>query len=365
MLIYSDRFIAIDHVEGKTYLVAIDDHENANQANEWLDTTLSAVRGAVRGPALDEAQEPVEFVEFRLDRDKKQYLSDVEHCLKLIAQGESYQICLTNEITCRSNIDALRLYRVIRKVNPAPYSAIIKWPGGAVLSASPERFLFIDAEGFVETKPIKGTIERDENPVRDRRLAEDLRTSEKDRAENVMIVDLLRNDLSRCCEPGSVKVPKLFDIESYQTVHQLVSTVRGRLRAGQTAVSVLRHAFPGGSMTGAPKTRTLTFIDELERRPRGVYSGSLGWLGDNGAADLNIVIRTVVVQNGRLSIGVGGGIVAASTPLGEFEEMLLKAQALIKSIVIASTGHFDTRSFRVLGAEPLTQEETTDELGLA
>jgi len=354
MLIYSDRFIAIDHVGQKTYLVAVEDSANTNRAHEWLDATAAAIE------ATDSNQRPkvpdptVGFVDFHLDRDKSTYLSDVRHCLELIAQGESYQICLTNEITCSSALDPLALYGVMRKVNPAPYSAFIKWPGGAILSASPERFLSISADGSVETKPIKGTIRRGRNSKDDSVLAEKLRTSEKDRAENVMIVDLLRNDLSRVCAPGSVKVPKLFEIESYKTVHQLVSTVRGRLRPGQTAISAIRQAFPGGSMTGAPKHRTLAIIDEFERRPRGVYSGSIGWLGDDGAADLNIVIRTIVAQQGRLSIGVGGGIVTASTPEDEFEEMLLKAEAMIKSIVIASTGRFDTRSFRLSGAEALS-----------
>ena len=163
-----------------------------------------------------------------------------------------------------------------------------------------------------------------------------------------MIVDLLRHDLSRCCETGTVSVPSLFDVETYQTVHQLVSTIRGVLKPEYTLIDVLRSgAFPGGSMTGAPKSRTLELIDQLEQRARGIYSGSLGWLGDDGAADLSIVIRSIVLTDGRFSIGAGGGVVAESTPEGEFEEMLLKAEASIKSIVLAAFGSFSESQYRL------------------
>ncbi|HEU4805107.1 MAG TPA: anthranilate synthase component I family protein, partial [Nitrobacter sp.] len=275
--------------------------------------------------------------------------SKVARCLDLIAQGETYQVCLTNELSCTATVEPLRVYLTMRRVNPAPFAAFLKWPGGAVLSASPERFLAVDADGNIEAKPIKGTVRRDADPLEDKRLVEMLRASRKNRAENGMIVDLLRHDLSRCCETGTVSVPALFDVETYQTVHQLVSTIRGVLNPEHTLIDVLRSgAFPGGSMTGAPKSRTLEHIDQLEQRARGIYSGSLGWLGDDGVADLSIVIRSIVSVDGRFSIGVGGGVVAESTPDGEFEEMLLKAEASIKSIVIAAFGSFSDDHYRLL-----------------
>ena len=351
MFIYSDRFIAVDHVEKKTYVLAIDEPSNADRAKKWIDHTIATIERAAP-PAMPEVRNiPNEPIKFYLDRDRETYLSDIRRCLDLIGQGETYQVCLTNELHCNSDVDPLTLYRTMRKVNPAPHAAFIRWPEGAVLSASPERFLAIDTNGRVETKPIKGTIKRDPDPLRDDQLAEQLRTSEKDRAENVMIVDLLRNDLSRSCTPGSVRVPKLFDVESYRTVHQLVSTVTGTLELSASPVQLIRNAFPGGSMTGAPKTRTLRFIDELEGRARGVYSGSLGWLGTDGAVDLSIVIRTIVASGGRLSMGVGGGVVAASTAEGEFDEMLLKAAASIKSVVVALTGGFSPDRYELVGAD--------------
>jgi para-aminobenzoate synthetase len=280
---------------------------------------------------------------------KASYLSKVGCCLDLIAQGETYQVCLTNELSCAATVEPLRVYRAMRRVNPAPFAAFLKWPGGAVLSASPERFLAVDADGNIEAKPIKGTVRRDSDPHEDGRLVEMLRASRKNRAENGMIVDLLRHDLSRCCGTGTVSVPSLFDVETYQTVHQLVSTIRGVLNPEHTLIDVLRSgAFPGGSMTGAPKSRTLEHIDQLEQRARGIYSGSLGWLGDDGVADLSIVIRSIVSADGRFSIGVGGGVVAESTPDGEFEEMLLKAEASIKSIIIAVFGSFSDDHYQLL-----------------
>jgi para-aminobenzoate synthetase len=350
VLLPVDRFVAVDHETGAMYAVCLCDTPDDPDARQWIAETecrLGFVTALADAPALPSRR----HVRFKLDRDRATYLRDIAQCLEWIRAGETYQVCLTNEMTADLDIDPFDLYRVLRRVNPAPHAAFMTWPGGAVLSASPERFLQVDRSGGVEAKPIKGTIRRDPDLVRDGMLARALAANDKDRAENVMIVDLLRNDLSRVCRPGSVVVPKLCDVESFATVHQLVSTVRGQLAPGKTVVDLLRASFPGGSMTGAPKTRTLELIDRLERRPRGVYSGALGWIGHDGAADLSIVIRTIVQHGRRLSIGVGGGIVAQSTPEGEFDEMLLKAKASIRAIVLAATGGFDDSRYAIDGAE--------------
>ncbi len=346
LLIEVDRFIAVDHLEGKTYLCIIDDADEIERAEHWLAATQARLENLAPFPATS-APSPRMPLTFQLDRGRQHYLADVQRCLDLIGQGESYQVCLTNELSCSADVDPLTVYRTLRSINPAPYAAFLQWPGGAVLSASPERFLAVDADGHVETKPIKGTIRRDPDPARDGALVECLRQSRKDRAENAMIVDLLRNDLSRSCVPGSVTVPKLWDVETYRTVHQMVSTVRGTLKAGRSVAGLLRDTFPGGSMTGAPKHRTMEIIDELEQRPRGIYSGALGWIGHDSAADLSIVIRAIVAVGGTFTIGVGGGVVADSTPQGEYDEMLLKAQASIRAIVTALFGEFSEAHYRI------------------
>ncbi|MBN9598337.1 MAG: aminodeoxychorismate synthase component I [Afipia sp.] len=359
LLIDADRFIAIDHLAGKTYLCAIDDADEVERAEHWLAATQARLENLALLPAASAAL-PSAPLTFRLDRGRQQYLADVRRCLDLIGQGESYQVCLTNELSCFAELDPLTVYRTLRRINPAPYAAFLQWPGGAVLSASPERFLAVGADGHVETKPIKGTIRRDPDAACDRVLVDHLRQSRKDRAENAMIVDLLRNDLSRSCVPGSVTVPKLWDVETYRTVHQMVSTVRGTLKAGRSVAGLLRDTFPGGSMTGAPKHRTMEIIDELERRPRGIYSGALGWIGLDGAADLSIVIRAIVAVDKTFTIGVGGGVVADSTPQGEYDEMLLKAQASIRAIVTALFGEFDDAHYRIDEGEGMTRGEVEE-----
>jgi para-aminobenzoate synthetase len=350
VLLPVDRFVAVDHDAGAMYAVCLSADPDDPASHQWIAETahrLGRVTALADAPATPSQRQ----VRFKLDRDGSTYRRDIEQCLSWIRAGETYQVCLTNQITTDLDIAPFDLYRVLRRVNPAPYGAFMTWPGGAVLSASPERFLQIDRDGNVEARPIKGTIRRDCDPARDAMLARTLAASKKDRAENIMIVDLLRNDLSRVCRTGSVVVPKLCGVESFATVHQLVSTVRGQLAPGKTIIDLLRASFPGGSMTGAPKIRTLELIDALERRPRGLYSGALGFIGCDGSADLSIVIRTIVQNGRRLSIGVGGGIVAQSTAAGEFDEMLLKAKASLRAIVVAATGAFDDSRYTIEGAE--------------
>ena len=246
------------------------------------------------------------------------YLERIKRAQEFLHAGESYEVCLTDTYTAAAEGE---LYPQLRSHNPAPYAAHLVFDGVEVCSASPERFLTVRGRE-VEAKPIKGTISADQDPAL-------LTTDPKTRAENLMIVDLLRNDLSRVCEPGTVRVPKLMQVESYATVHQLVSTITGQLRASATAVDALRATFPPGSMTGAPKLRTCEIIDQLETGPRGVYSGVVGYLGFDGQSDLSVVIRTAVRAAGEVTIGAGGAIVLDSDPAAELEERNLKAQSVL------------------------------------
>ena len=334
--LFADRLIAFDHLDGCVYLVALGDGR-ADEARKWLDDTkrrLSAHRDRLaEEPHLNGRGEPPVFT---AASGYERYLAAVERCREHLLDGETYEVCLTNQIRTETVPDALLLYRKLRRLNPAPFSALLRFGDVAIACSSPERFLRIDEDGWIEAKPIKGTAPRGSGRKEDVLSAERLRTSEKDRAENLMIVDLLRNDLGRVSEVGSVSVPRLMEVETFETVHQLVSTVRGRLKGDLGPVDCVRACFPGGSMTGAPKKRTMEIIDELEPEARGVYSGSIGYFGLGGGADLNIVIRTIVLGGGSASIGAGGAIVAQSDPESEYREMLLKAEILMKAVALAS-----------------------------
>ncbi len=273
---------------------------------------------------------------WRPRHDKAAYLDRIAASIGQIYEGESYEICLTNTITAETDIDPLQTYSWLRRISPVPYGALLEFADVAILSASPERFLTVRSDGRVESKPIKGTRPRGAGQAEDEALRRDLAGHEKDRAENLMIVDLIRNDLNTVCEIGSVHVPKLFDVETYAPVHQLVSTVRGTLRPDVSAVGCVQATFPGGSMTGAPKIRTMQIIDGLEAGPRGFYSGALGWFALSGAADLNIVIRTLTATGGRVSFGVGGALVALSDAEDEYEETVVKSRAMVTATLAAA-----------------------------
>ncbi|MFS8103094.1 aminodeoxychorismate synthase component I [Lentzea alba] len=329
---FADRIVAVDHQEGLTYLVAVHDEATRRDAQEWVDRTATVLTGLrpVDGEPAGEPCAPPDAEEY-LVRGRDRYLADIAECRRQLVLGESYEICLTDRLHLPFHDDDTAFYRRLRRANPAPYAALVRFDDVTVFCSSPERFLRIERDRTVTSKPIKGTAPRDADPVRDAEIAATLASSAKTQAENLMIVDLLRNDLGRVCEVGSIDVDPYLAVESYETVHQLVSTVHGRLKDGVSAMDCVRQCFPGGSMTGAPKLRTMEIIDGLETEARGVYSGTLGYFGLSGGTDLNIVIRTAVRVGDRLTIGAGGAIVLDSDAQDEYEEMLLKAAASLRA----------------------------------
>ncbi|TPQ22280.1 aminodeoxychorismate synthase component I [Streptomyces sporangiiformans] len=333
--LFADRLIAVDHEEGFTYAVCLaeDTPQATREATEWLDTTMAQLTFvSTDKPPLPLPSDPLPgAAEPWLVRDRATYLADIEACRRELRAGTSYEICLTNAARLPAPHDPYHFYRVLRRVNPAPYAAFLRFGDLDVASSSPERFLRITPDGVAEAKPIKGTAPRGDTPEEDARLRDALAADDKTRAENLMIVDLLRNDLGRVCATGTVRVSRLMATETYATVHQLVSTVEGRLREDTDAVDCVRACFPGGSMTGAPKLRTMEIIDSLETEARGVYSGALGYLGCSGGADLSIVIRTAVFADGLMHLGAGGAIVLDSDPAAEYDEMLLKTAAQMRA----------------------------------
>ena len=323
VFLWVDRFLAFDHHQNQLFMVALTPTNAPEDGESWFRATASSLERVAEMPAPTAPPKRA----LRLHRGAT-YRDDIARCLKEIQRGESYEVCLTTRLEAEGHFDPFDFYRTLRRVNPAPYSAYLSLGSLQVASSSPERFLRIDPNGRVEAKPIKGTRARGHSADTDRAFAADLENSVKDRAENLMITDLLRNDLGRTCQIGSVHVPALMQVESYATVHQLVSTIRGRLRDDRDALDCVQAAFPAGSMTGAPKVRTMEIIDAIEAAPRGVYSGAIGYFGCDGAADLSVVIRTAVFTQNRVEIGVGGAIVALSDPEEEVAEILLKGRVL-------------------------------------
>jgi para-aminobenzoate synthetase len=341
VMMLANRLVAVDHVRNRSHLVALCRGDDTD-AESWLDDAEAAVGEILAMPpasASETGPDPVDtHVSFRCGRGREQYLADIVRSQAELAAGESYEVCLTDQISTDASPDPFHLYRTLRRDNPAPFAAYLKLGEAAIVSSSPERFLSVDRERRVEARPIKGTSPRSADPERDAALRAELTEDEKTYAEHLMIVDLLRNDLGRVCDVGSVGVPELMVVEDYATVHQLISTVSGVLAEERSAVECARACFPGGSMTGAPKLRTMEIIDDLEAEARGVYSGAIGYFGLDGTMDLSIVIRTIVMRPGRTTIGAGGAIVMQSDPEDEFDEILLKARAPMAAIAKAATG---------------------------
>ena len=322
-LIFAGRGVVLDHMDNTAWLLALD----APDAADWLTRARAAVTaapeaGGSNGVVLPAAAETAPaFAGWDSEASYKRKIAEAQH---QIAEGNSYEVCLTTTLSAEvPALDPWAAYLALRRRNPAPFASYLRFGGLTVASTSPERFLRIASDGGMRAEPIKGTRRRAADPEADAALRRDLATSLKDRAENIMIVDLLRNDLSHFAEPGSVTVSRLCEIESYATVHQLVSTIDAVLLPGSPRAEAVAACFPAGSMTGAPKISTMAILDRLEEGPRGVYSGAIGYFSLNGATDLAVAIRTLVVQDDaagekvRLSLGVGGAITADSIPQEE------------------------------------------------
>jgi para-aminobenzoate synthetase component 1 len=321
-----DWAIVSDHKLKKCWLVSYG--LDPNTGSIW-DELFTQLQQAVlpKKPAEFKVTSPL-----RYNFDRRHYQQAFDKIQYYISEGDCYQVNLAKRFEVEAEGDPWHAYQLLRKQNVAPFSAYFSTPHVTVLSSSPERLLKVN-DNHVETKPIKGTRPRDlDDPKRDKTLADELQSSLKDRAENLMIVDLLRNDLGKVCEPGSIKVPKPFELESFATVHHLVSTITGTLAEGHDAVSLLRACFPGGSITGAPKLRAMEIIEELEPHQRGIYCGSIAYIGFDGKMDSNITIRTLVYSQNRLRFWAGGGIVADSEADAEYQEINDKAAAMLEII---------------------------------
>ncbi len=331
LLFICESAIVFDHDAKQVWFVGV--HENEDDFEHWINAALLRF-ALVGGQQLRyrAARGQLDTGKPELRHSSERYLQLIERSQQHISVGDVYQICLTNEISVQSSADPLMTFLRLREANPAPYAAYLRAGDRSVVSASPEQFLQVNAKGMISTKPIKGTRRRSQDRNEDASIAAELQSNLKERAENLMIVDLMRNDLGRVCAVGSIDVPKLFEIETYATVHQLVSTVVGKMRPDLSVLDVLAAAFPGGSMTGAPKIRAMEILGELEAGKRGIYSGVLGYIGANNVADLGMVIRTLVFDGERVTIGVGGGITIDSVPVDELEETRLKAGALLAAI---------------------------------
>ncbi|MBS4007511.1 MAG: aminodeoxychorismate synthase, component I [Clostridium sp.] len=328
-------FVAIDHAENRVFLVASGHPLQGEAAALKAASELVSLREKLRRQLnlSDPWAEPdINADDVQIFFSAQSYGAAVERIRDYIIAGDIYQANMTQRFDAPLRMPPFQLYRRLRQVNPAPFAAYLDCGHGLrILSSSPERFVLLK-DKLVETRPIKGTRPRGKTPEEDHAFSAELLASEKDRAELVMIIDLERNDLGRVCAYGTVSVPELIALEKYATVFHLVSTVCGQLAYGKDMVDLLKAVFPGGSITGAPKIRAMEIIEELEPVRRGVYTGSIGYLGFDGRADLNIVIRTFINKDDKVYFQVGGGIVYDSDPLKEYEETLHKAKALLKSL---------------------------------
>lgn len=316
-----DWAVVLDHQQQTAQLVS---HQRYAETAQLLPKILRRLQNNhPRSPNTFRVRGPITS-NFTLDSYAQAYAA----VQKFLQAGDCYQINLAQRFSAQAEGDALEAYLSLRTLSPAPYAAFLNFPPAQILCNSPERFISVRS-GKVQTKPIKGTRPRNSNAQKDTQLAEDLRKHPKDRAENLMIVDLLRSDLGKCCVPGSVQAPKLFEVESFANVHHLVSTVEGQLAKEYDALHLLRACFPGGSVTGTPKQRAMQIIEQLEPNRRGIYCGAIGYVGFDGNMDSNIAIRTLVYSNNEIRCWAGGGIVADSDMAAEYQETLDKASGML------------------------------------
>jgi para-aminobenzoate synthetase component 1 len=340
-LAFYDAIVVFDHVKRKAYVIStgfpeLNEDRRQRRAAERLKELKSMATGKAVSKGMKNTPSSKEIV-LRSNFSHDDYLGAVEKCREYICAGDIFQVNLSQRLEADMPLPPYELYKRLRVINPAPFANYFNFDGVNIVGASPERFLKLTGDR-VETRPIKGTKPRGKTREEDRMLAQGLLDSKKDRAENVMIVDLQRNDIGRVCRYGTVQVTELAILETWPTVFHLTSTVVGQLREGKDRTDLLKATFPGGSITGAPKVRAMEIIDELEPTRRSVYTGSLGYLGFDGDMDLDIVIRTIIVKDGRAYFQVGGAIVYDSEPESEYIETLDKGRALIQALDFSHGG---------------------------
>ncbi|MHA1539717.1 MAG: aminodeoxychorismate synthase component I [Alphaproteobacteria bacterium] len=331
---FYDVVIAVNHHTGQSWIISSgfpekQDHLRVKRAQQRAEEVQKTLAKTIDG-FTKKAPQAFPKLMWHCPVEQKIYEKTIQKTVDYIHAGDIFQanISLYYEADWNNKTPYSTLYEELKEKNPAPFSSYIQFDDFAVISASPERFVSLEEEA-VFTSPIKGTRARGKTQKEDRALAEELIHSEKDIAENVMIVDLLRNDLSKVCEPRSVQVTELCRVESFAKVHHLVSDIEGEIKDGYNAVDLLKAAFPGGSITGAPKPRAMEIVAEMESAPRGAYCGAAGYIGFNGDADTNILIRTLMARGGKLRVHAGGGIVADSSPAAEYQEVMTKLQGLL------------------------------------
>ncbi|MGB6127663.1 MAG: aminodeoxychorismate synthase component I [Psychrilyobacter sp.] len=328
---FYDGVVIIDHRDNKKYIGIAGFKENIEEIRKKIENSINEYQNKSKEEEIKKLVSKSRNINSNMSKDY--YLSSIKKLKDYIYYGDIYQVNFTQRFECNFEGDPWELYKNLKSINPAPFATYLDFGEGTIVSSSPERYIKL-TDGTIETRPMKGTRPRGKTKVEDEKLKEELVNSEKDRAELLMIVDLMRNDISRVSKTGSVNVTELFHLEEYATVLQMVATIQGKLKEELSAVDIIKATFPGGSITGAPKIRAMEIIDELEVTTRNIYTGSIGYISFDGDMDLNIAIRTIVLKDKKAYFQVGGGIVWDSDPYEEYEESLVKGRALMKALNI-------------------------------